>query len=218
MPTAPKSRTTDSYQSQEIIGLTDNEAEIIRKKLGGNLSENEITDLNLTLGDLTVLYDSTHGIQIEATGKINYKDGKEDQPIVNLEIPLIGSEGIHVDKSENEEKVVITLVASEMDAQFKTLFGNQHIVGSGNIDLFEHDIQITGENIDVVFTIYSSKNTKIDSLTDLKTVAGDMFTKSCTGVVNGKAAYAITQSSIKLIDGTAQLLTNVTFNDTLMTI
>lgn len=91
-------------------------------------------------------------------------------------------------------------------------------LGKGNIDLYEHDVEITGTNIDVLVTIYSSKNTKIDSLTDLKLVCGDTFVKQCSGQVNGKAAYAITQTSIKLVDGTTQLLTGVTYNDNLTTI
>lgn len=91
-------------------------------------------------------------------------------------------------------------------------------IGTGNIDLYEHDLEITGTNIDVLVTIYSSKNTKIDSLTDLKLVCGDTFMKPCNGQVNGKVAYAITQTSIKLVDGTTQLLTGVTYNDNLTTI
>lgn len=140
----------------------------------------------------------------------------------------MGTPAVQVTKSGTTENPTFNLSFSglkgempsdeEMDTHFKTIFGNQHIVGSGNIDLYEHDIQITGTNIDVIFTIYSSKNTKVDSLTDLKTLAGDKFIKSCTGAVNGKIAYAITELTIKLVDGTTQLLTGVTFTDTLTTI
>lgn len=116
------------------------------------------------------------------------------------------------------KKFVEDAIAKVNPQTFKTLFGNQNVAGTGNIDLYEHDIQITGTNIDVICTIYSSKNVKIDSLTDLKTVAGDTFIKPCTGVVNGKVAYALTQTSIKLTDGTTQLLTGVTFADNMTTI
>ena len=91
-------------------------------------------------------------------------------------------------------------------------------IGKGNIDLYEHNVEITGTNIDVLVTIYSSKNTKIDSLQDLKLVCGDTFVKQCSGYVNGKVAYAITQTSIKLVDGTTQLLTGVTYTDNPTTI
>lgn len=100
----------------------------------------------------------------------------------------------------------------------KTIFGNQSIIGKGNIDLYEHDIVITGTNIAAYLTCYSSKNTKIDSLTDLKTICGNTFTKSCTGAVSGVAVMAITESKLLKVDGTEQLLTGVTFTDTVTTI
>ena len=51
----------------------------------------------------------------------------------------------------------------------KTLFGNQSIVGSGNIDLYRHVIKATGTGCFWATTLISSKNTPIDSLTDLFT-------------------------------------------------
>lgn len=56
---------------------------------------------------------------------------------------------------------------------FKTLFGNQSLVGTGNIDLYRHNIQIQkgsgGSPETLVFlSIVSSSNLKVDSLTDLK--------------------------------------------------
>lgn len=218
MPTRPSARHTGSYQQQEIVDLNEREVALIKKKIGTGTNVDDITDMSLTLGDMTVQYDTVHGLQIEATGKISYKDGKEDQPIVNVEIPLVAGQGVTIDKDEATEKVVIKFDAEGADTQFKTLFGNQHIIGKGNIDLYEHDVEITGTNIDILVTIYSSKNTKIDSLQDLKLVCGDAFVKECSGYVNGKVAYAITQTSIKLVDGTTQLLTGVTYNDNLTTI
>lgn len=63
---------------------------------------------------------------------------------------------------------------------FKTLFGNQSIVGSGNIDLYVHTLAITFtpsgyDPLTVYAKIISSKNLNIDSLTDLKTVLGTTF-------------------------------------------
>ena len=106
----------------------------------------------------------------------------------------------------------------EDPTSFKTLFGNQHIVGNGNIDIYEHDIVITGDNIKAFLTVYSSKNTKVDSLNDLKLLCGNTFTKSCTGYVDSTAVMAITELKLLKINGTDQLLTGVTFNDTLTTI
>lgn len=60
---------------------------------------------------------------------------------------------------------------------FKTLFGNQSIVGSGNIDLYVHNINMSTiyietnkVQIDISFEAISSSNIKIESLTDLYTV------------------------------------------------
>lgn len=66
----------------------------------------------------------------------------------------------------------------------KTLFGDKSIYGSGNIDIYKHSVRFTpssGSDFDVIFDLYSSKNLNIDSLTDLKTVAGDRATIPCTG-------------------------------------
>lgn len=106
----------------------------------------------------------------------------------------------------------------EDPTSFKTLFGNQYIVGNGNIDIYEHDIIISGENIKAFLTVYSSKNTKVDSLNDLKLICGEKFTKSCTGYVDNTAVMAITELKLLKINGTDQLLTGVTFDDTVTTI
>lgn len=72
-------------------------------------------------------------------------------------------------------------------SSLKTLFGNQSIVGSGNIDLYRHEITIydqdtigTSSNI-VYLELFSSKNTVIDSLTDLYTIFPGRH--NCTGII-----------------------------------
>ena len=66
-------------------------------------------------------------------------------------------------------------------------------------------------------TVYSSKNTKVDSLNDLKLICVEKFTKSCTGYVDNTAVMAITELKLFKINGTGQLLTGVTFDDTVTT-
>lgn len=72
--------------------------------------------------------------------------------------------------------------------QLKTLFGNQSIVGTGNIDLYKHNLTImftpdTGgyDQLTVYAKIPSSNNLNIDSLTDLKTVLGNTFNEPLYG-------------------------------------
>ena len=97
----------------------------------------------------------------------------------------------------------------------KTIFGTSiySANGTGNIDLYAHDITITKGTGKAFLTVYSSKNTNIDSLDVLKTIAGATFTKSCTGYINSKVIVAITETSFLLADGTTEALTGATFVD-----
>ena len=102
------------------------------------------------------------------------------------------------------------------DKTVKTIFGQSiySADGTGNIDLYAHDITITKGTGKAFLTVYSSKNTNIASLDDLKTIAGATFTKSCTGYINSKVIVAITETSFILADGTTEALTGATFVDT----
>ena len=76
------------------------------------LDKIEITDIDLTLGDKTVLYDTTNGIQLSATGKITRKDGTSEQPQVDLDIPVVSGNGITIEKAANKEQVSIKVNTS----------------------------------------------------------------------------------------------------------
>lgn len=54
----------------------------------------------------------------------------------------------------------------------KTLFGNQSIIGTGNIDLYRHQLTLhyDGEYEDIYLIVYSSSNLNVDSLQDLTTL------------------------------------------------
>lgn len=80
----------------------------------------------------------------------------------------------------------------------KTLFGNQSIVGAGNIDLYRHCVTFTPSDMSVGggirLVIYSSNNLKVDSLTDLKTLLGNTFEYPATGAfkLGGPLAFYVT--------------------------
>lgn len=76
------------------------------------LDKIEITGIDLTLGNETVLYDTTNGIQLSATGKITRKDGTSEQPQVDLDIPVVSGNGITIEKAANKEQVVIKVNTS----------------------------------------------------------------------------------------------------------
>lgn len=119
---------------------------------------------------------------------------------------------------KNPDKMYLITDEPNDELLTKTLFGKYSIWGTGNIDLYEHDLVLTKANGMAYITIYSSNNTKIDSLTDLKLIAGNTFVKPCTGYIGSKLVVAITETSLLLSDGSSELLTNTTFTDTVMTI
>lgn len=86
---------------------------------------------------------------------------------------------------------------TEVPTQTKTLFGNQSIVGSGNIDLFCHNISFQDK---VFFTAYSSNNLEVNSLTDLQTLFPADVWKSASGSSpdDTKVVCAINCSQMKV--------------------
>lgn len=91
----------------------------------------------------------------------------------------------------------------------KTLFGNKNIYGTGNIDLYRH--QLTGSLLDnnvIYMQIISSRNTLIDSIQDLTSV-----TKATSGyVINGIVRVnGIMNAAYIYYNGSTW---NVSYNDT----
>lgn len=81
------------------------------------------------------------------------------------------------------------------DKNVKTLFGNKSIVGIGNIDLYQHVIKFASNDNEVImFTVISSKNVIVDSLTDLKTLLGNTFEYPVSGTRTAEPIMAINQT------------------------
>ena len=109
------------------------------------------------------------------------------------------------------KKYVDEAIAGANPQNFKTLFGSQSIVGTGNIDLYKHHVKLSKSSSTAAATneyeyytdIISSQNFPIESLTDLKTYLGNEFVKDiygfCTqtntdsGIVN-KVYYGISMT------------------------
>lgn len=109
----------------------------------------------------------------------------------------------------------------------KTLFGNQSIAGNGNIDLYLHRIKAVAENPQwggktaFMLSIISSKNLKVDSLTDLKTLLGNTFEYPASGYYssNTSAIWMINESvAIDSDDENTFSLAAFTFTDTVTTV
>ena len=120
----------------------------------------------------------------------------------------------------------------------KTLFGNQSIYGSGNIDLYKHNIMISDELSIGLTSIYcqiiSSSNININSLTNLQTILKDSELVCAFGYARvwsdaTRSVCGISKTNVYAIDGsglihaaTWQLLSDysqgLTFYDTVTTV
>ena len=69
---------------------------------------NTLTNVDLTLGNTTVDYDTTNGVQIASTGRFTYEGGQKDAT-VNLDVPIIGSNGIEIVKNAAGDRAEVKL-------------------------------------------------------------------------------------------------------------
>lgn len=125
----------------------------------------------------------------------------------------------------------------EVDGDLKV---NGQIIGgggTGNIDLYKHNITFISTEIfpaqgtggvdvpamEFYFTVYSSKNIAVDSLTDLKTLLGNTFKESVSGAYRTSAtgrfsAFYITETAVHDIIGHDRPYPAGTWTDTVTTI
>lgn len=84
-------------------------------------------------------------------------------------------------KSEDEQDTPTDNYEVIRKDSLKTIFGNQSLAGSGNIDLYRHNLNILGTGgtapttIRIVLNLLSSSNTSIDSMTDFNNVLLSKF-------------------------------------------
>lgn len=138
---------------------------------------------------------------------------------------------IAADPTEAQDLVTLNYFNNNVPTTFKTLFGNQSIKGTGNIDLYQHSVTITLKNpstsaevSEANLLIYSSKNLPIDSLTDLKTILGNSFKVPATGVhSNVYTVISVTANGLNAIQADGAALVpfaafSTTFTDVVTTI
>lgn len=95
-----------------------------------------------------------------------------------------------------------TVLQAGPKGNVKTLFGNQSIYGSGNIDLYKHTLEIKVGGNSIFTTFYSSNNLSIDSLTGWKTVVGNEFSFPAWGMYNGQVVRDVTQGGFDSLTST----------------
>lgn len=86
---------------------------------------NTLTDTNLTLGDVTVTYNTTDGIGINSTMRQTYGDTNHDST-VDMNIPLVPGNGILINKQAGTERVEVKLDQSK---DIKLIGGSSNNVG-----------------------------------------------------------------------------------------
>lgn len=73
----------------------------------GDLGWNTLTDVDLTVGNTTVQYDTTDGIQLNSTARFT-AEGTNHDATMDLSIPVVGKDGIVIDKAADSEKIEIS--------------------------------------------------------------------------------------------------------------
>ena len=142
------------------------------------------TGANITTNDITVNgkgYFKRYGLYVsglyegDVIARLTYNDGG----ILNLRTGGASHSTGTVDLQLPSIKADATLattnfVTNSINAQkFKTLFGDQSITGTGNIDLYKHNVSLfIPDNISLSCNIYSSSNTEINTKELLITLAG----------------------------------------------
>lgn len=74
---------------------------------------NTLTDVNLTLGDTTVQYDTTDGIQINSTARFTAQ-GTNHDAMMDIALPVVGKNGIIIDKAADAEKIEVKVDNSKI--------------------------------------------------------------------------------------------------------
>ena len=75
-------------------------------------AEDTITKINLTYGDVNVIYDTTDGIQVISQGQIEFEKGSPENIDINFDVPIIAGDGILINKDGNSNKIVIKTTAA----------------------------------------------------------------------------------------------------------
>lgn len=160
----------------------------------------EITDIDLTFSDKTVLYETASGMQLSATGKITRKDGTSEQPQIDLDIPIVAGNGILIDKVTGKEQIMVKVntsvvaLKSDLTSYAKTSDLASYVKTTTLNTILEDYVKTTTLNTTLADYVKTTVlNTTLEDYaktTDLapyaKTV--DVVAKSQVGVASGVAS------------------------------
>ena len=68
---------------------------------------NSLTNVDLTIGNTTVQYDTTNGIQLNSVARFTDAEGNHDATM-DLALPVVGKDGIVIEKAADSEKIEVS--------------------------------------------------------------------------------------------------------------
>lgn len=172
----------------------------------------DLIDTNLTESIEHVSYD-TGGLYLASIQRSSYLNGRHTNTL-EFRLPIMVGNGISMDVMSGQKEVEIHVDAGG----FKTIFGEQ-VVGTGNIDLYVHNMTFHLPDGDCYGRWYSSNNLNLNSLTDIKKVFGKTFKLPLFGDVpkSGGMAVMITETNL-IMDTLAWTYSDFTFVDDVKTL
>lgn len=88
-----------------------------------------LTNVNLTVGNTTVQYNTTNGIQINSTARFT-SQGTNHDATMELDLPIVGKDGIVIDKAADSEKIEIS--GKNLRQALETEVGQYKVYASRN--------------------------------------------------------------------------------------
>lgn len=193
-----------------------------------------VTDVNLTIGQETVSYNSEDGITINSNGQIKYDEKTKDITIEH-DIPIVAGNGINIDKLSDKEQVEIKAVAQyitldvpatatngTLTAEQLAKLQNSEIVGI----LFNNELYVlnTKEHISGYLTYsmieYENNVTIIKTITITistlgwvlnKTTVSEITNVEITGVPSSATSGVLTQDQLEMLQSSNN--TAIIFNE-----
>lgn len=182
---------------------------------------NSLTDVNLTLGNTTVQYDTTDGIQLNSLARFTGTAGNHDATM-DLALPVVGKDGIVIDKAADSEKIEVS--GKNFAKAVETEFGQWKVYASrfgdpnaplwaGTEVLDDMSVVVRGNNGCIYTNMPDAANTKdttvpnkkyvddaIASISSTKTLyRHDLrITRTATSSVFGYSVYCSFYSSSNL--------------------
>ena len=106
---------TSTGQLKASDGVADDDLATVKQLNAVQCNYTDITNIDLNTGDKTVEYDTELGIKVNAKGTLTHKNGSTEQPTTKFEVPIIAGAGVSIDKKENEEKIEIKSLNSNLE-------------------------------------------------------------------------------------------------------